>query len=152
MPTTVRKTQAPTKKKTANGAVDITAAHSKSVPSIDRTLGGSGTSQVQFDVRAYCQRYGLKQELIPRMTSFGLRTVAEWAAGKALKGAAVLKVSELKRLTSALENLAEPASIGAWLQTPNPAFEGSTPAQLIERGESDRLWRMVHLLESGQPG
>jgi hypothetical protein len=26
-----------------------------------------------------------------------------------------------------------------WLDTPNPAFEGSTPLQVIERGESGRL-------------
>jgi hypothetical protein len=105
-----------------------------------------------FDVGGFCKKYAVKRDLISRMTSYAPRTVAEWAAGKPIKGAAVLKITELKRLTNALERLVKPASIGPWLQTPNEAFGGSTPAQLVERGESDRLWRMIHLLESGQPG
>jgi len=38
-----------------------------------------------------------------------------------------------------------------WLEKPNSAFDGSTPLQVIERGETDRLWRTVHELESGEP-
>lgn len=106
----------------------------------------------KFDVATFCKRYSIKRDLVSRMTSYAPRTVAAWAAGEPLKGAAIQKVTELQRLTTALEQLVEPASIGPWLQTPNPAFEGSTPAQLVERGESDRLWRMIHLLESGQQG
>jgi hypothetical protein len=41
--------------------------------------------------------------------------------------------------------------IGPWLKDPNPAFDGSTPLQVIERGETDRIWRMVYELESGEP-
>ncbi len=33
----------------------------------------------------------------------------------------------------------------------NPAFDGSTPPQVIERGETDRIWRRVYELESGEP-
>lgn len=43
------------------------------------------------------------------------------------------------------------AEVTAWLETPNEAFEGSTPLQVIERGESDRLWRMIYFLRSGEP-
>lgn len=41
--------------------------------------------------------------------------------------------------------------VTAWLETPNEAFDGSTPLQVIERGESDRLWRMIYFLRSGEP-
>lgn len=106
----------------------------------------------KFDVVTFCKKYGMKRELVSRMTSYAPRTVAAWAAGKPIKGAAIQKVTELQRLTGALEELVETEAIGPWFQTPNPAFDGSTPAQLVERGESDRLWRMIHILESGQPG
>jgi hypothetical protein len=106
----------------------------------------------KFDVAAFCKKYGIKRDLVSRMTSYAPRTVAAWAAGEPIKGAAIQKVTELQRLTTALEQLVEPEAIGPWFQTPNSRFEGSTPAQLVERGESDRLWRMIHLLESGQPG
>jgi hypothetical protein len=33
--------------------------------------------------------------------------------------------------------------LGAWLRTPNPAFEGQTPIQVIERAQSNRIWRMI---------
>lgn len=106
----------------------------------------------QFDVAAFCEQYSFKRDTISRMTSYTPRTVAAWATGTPLKGAAVQKVTELKRLTKALEQLVEPSSIGPWFMEPNASFNGSTPAQLVERGEADRIWRMIHLLESGQPG
>jgi hypothetical protein len=52
-------------------------------------------------------------------------------------------LSEVTRLFSALAKVVPAHQIGGWLEAPNPAFEGSTPLQVIERGESDRLWRMV---------
>lgn len=51
----------------------------------------------------------------------------------------------------ALAEIIEPSAMGPWLRTSNSAFEGSTPIQLFERGECDRLWRMIHDLNSGQP-
>ena len=39
-----------------------------------------------------------------------------------------------------------------WLNELNTAFEESSPAGLTERGQSDRLWRMLYHLESGEPG
>jgi hypothetical protein len=45
----------------------------------------------------------------------------------------------------------DPESIASWLETPNPAFDGLTPLEVIERGQIDRIWRMVFELESGVP-
>ena len=60
---------------------------------------------------------------------------------------------ELNRLLDDLAvRVMPPAQVDQWLKSPNPAFDGSTPLQLMERGELDRIWRMVHELESGQPG
>jgi len=35
---------------------------------------------------------------------------------------------------------------------PNRAFGDLTPLEVIERGQIDRLWRMIFFLESGVPG
>jgi hypothetical protein len=40
--------------------------------------------------------------------------------------------------------------IAEWLSIPNPAFEDLKPIEVIERGESDRLWRMIYYLEAGE--
>jgi hypothetical protein len=61
-------------------------------------------------------------------------------------------LTELNRLFSALSELINKEAIGPWLKQPNSAFDGSTPLQVIECGESDRVWRMVSELESGAPG
>jgi hypothetical protein len=42
--------------------------------------------------------------------------------------------------------------MGPRLKQLNSAFDGSTAIQVIERGKSDRSWRMVSELESGEPG
>ena len=59
--------------------------------------------------------------------------------------------AETQRLLTALGNLVDPDTIPVWLQTPNDAFGGLKPLEVVERGETDRLWRMVFFLESGVP-
>ncbi len=44
-------------------------------------------------------------------------------------------MTELERLFEALSKLVDAKRIGTWLNRSNPAFEGSTPLQIIERGE-----------------
>ena len=56
---------------------------------------------------------------------------------------------DLSRLFAALEELVPTSQIGSWLETSDPAFEGSTPVQVIERDESDRIWRMIWELRGG---
>lgn len=58
---------------------------------------------------------------------------------------------ELKLLISALAEVMKRASIGPWLQTPNPAFDGLKPQEVIDRGEIDRIWAMIYDLRSGTP-
>ena len=104
-----------------------------------------------LSLQSLCQRYSVKRGLLPRLTGFSLRAVANWSRGHAPSAPALKKLTELKRLFEALARLVDPKDIGPWLLQPNPAFDGSTPLQVIERGESDRLWRMIYELESGQP-
>jgi hypothetical protein len=79
-------------------------------------------------------------------------TVGTWLAGDPPNRANQRSVSEMFRLFEALAEVVPAAQIGPWLESPNPAFEGSTPIQVIERGESDRLWRMVWELRIGNSG
>jgi hypothetical protein len=58
----------------------------------------------------------------------------------------------MSRLFKALAEVVPASQIGPWLDIPNPAFEGSTPLQVVERGESDRLWRMICELRMGNSG
>ena len=104
-----------------------------------------------FRVQEICATYGMPRQALPRLSGFSQRAVDSWAAGKTPSAPAAKRLTELKRLFAALARLVEPSSIGPWLNQPNAAFDGSTPLQVIERGEGDRLWRMIYQLESGQP-
>jgi len=95
-------------------------------------------------------RYGFTQPEIGLISGYAPRSIANWLKGTRPTPAARQKFVELRRLFTALEGLVEdPAEVKNWLNEPNTAFEGSTPRQVIERGESDRLWHMIHFIESG---
>jgi transcriptional regulator with XRE-family HTH domain len=106
----------------------------------------------RFDVSSFCGTFRLRQEAVARLTGYSSRAIADWASGKPLSQSSAQRVTEIERLCEALAKVVKAESIGRWLQTPNDAFDGSTPLQAIERGEVDRLWRMIYRLESGEPG
>jgi len=106
----------------------------------------------KFDVTSFCNRFRLKQDAVVRLTGYSSRAVAGWASGKPLSRSSAQRVAEIERLCDALGKIVKPENIGRWLQIPSEAFDGSTPLQVIERGEVDRLWRMIYCLESGEPG
>ena len=54
-------------------------------------------------------------------------------------------------LTNALAEVMKEESLGKWLQTPNPAFDGLKPLEVIDRGQTERLWSMIYFLRSGVP-
>ncbi|HEY5912552.1 MAG TPA: helix-turn-helix transcriptional regulator [Verrucomicrobiae bacterium] len=103
------------------------------------------------DVRELCERYGLKREELGRLTGFSLRALAEWANGQLPSQPARRRLKEIRRLLDALSEIVQRERIPEWLRRPNPTFAPLTPMQVIELGEIDRLWAMVHDLASGQP-
>ena len=58
---------------------------------------------------------------------------------------------EANRLCRALSSVIRPDALGPWLDAPNPAFGGLKPLELIERGETGRLWQMLFDLRGGNP-
>ena len=126
-----------------------------------RTLQKAGVSDilqaisrrglVGTSVKDLTNRYGVSYDTLTRMTGFSLRAVSNWSQGSKPSSSTARRLTEIKRLFGALERLVSPEAIGPWLKEPNPAFDGSTPLQVIERGETDRIWRMVYELESGEP-
>ncbi len=97
-------------------------------------------------------RYGLSREKFGRLSGFSVRGLANWESGVQEPGEqARLRLAELDRLQRALARVVSQEALGNWLDTPNPAFDGLKPLEVIERGQVDRLWQMVFLVESGVP-
>jgi len=103
----------------------------------------------EFSVPATRRKLGLSQEELARVTGYSTRAIAGWEAGQPLRDAARQKLIEADRLGEALAKIVSSEKLGQWLRAPNSAFQGQTPLQLMERGESDRLWRMIFQIDAG---
>src|SRR5262245_28252294 len=100
----------------------------------------------------YRTTFKMPQPIVVRLTGFSPRSVAKWSEGVRPSPKQEKALAETDRLLDGLSRVMKPEEIGRWLKSPNPAFDGSTPLQIVERGEIDRIWRMLFDLESGQPG
>jgi hypothetical protein len=54
-------------------------------------------------------------------------------------------------IRSRLERLIEPEFIDSWLNSPNTGFKGKKPIELIIDGDTNSIYRMLYVLESGEP-
>lgn len=111
----------------------------------DPTISGELLSRLRHEM-------GLNRADFARMVGLSERSVAAWEGGADLKESSLRTIVEIGRLYAKLgQSFASPEQLAAWLKTPNKAFGGSQPLQVIERGEIDRIWRMIYFLESGSP-
>ena len=69
---------------------------------------------------------------------------------KPLTESARKRMVEMQRLQQELAQVLDPTSLGRWLATPAPEFQGLKPLEVIERGEIDRIWQMIFRRKAGQ--
>jgi DNA-binding transcriptional regulator YiaG len=98
------------------------------------------------DLRKWLQ---LKQSVFARLIPVSVRSLATLESGTPPTDVVARRLVELQRLTKALAEVMKTESLGTWLQTPNEAFDGLKPIEVIDRGEIDRLWSMIYFLRSG---
>lgn len=133
-------------KKSGKKAVTARWAVKNSISPVFKPQSESVTS-----VRDMRAQLGLTQNLFARLSGLSVRTIADWESGKTPAAAKAQRLTEIQRLQRALSGVMRQDYIGPWLQTPNEAFSGLKPIEVIERGEVDRIWRMIYELESGIP-
>jgi DNA-binding transcriptional regulator YiaG len=138
------------KKKTAKKKA-YTKAAARPLKVAFKAKAAAAFSGRSLNVRDIRQSLGLTRSVFSRLSHFSERAIADWESGETLSNQSRQRMVELKRLQEALAEVVEPAYVGQWLQAPNDAFEGLKPLEVIERGETDRIWRMIYLLESGVP-
>jgi DNA-binding transcriptional regulator YiaG len=96
-------------------------------------------------------RLKLSREVFARLVPMSTRSLASIEAGKTPAAGVQRKLLEVQRVVEALSEVIAADAIGPWMLAPNDAFDGLKPLEVIERGEVDRLWRMIFLLRSGVP-
>lgn len=91
-------------------------------------------------------------DALARASGFAVRSLSGWKAGRQrASDIAVRRMGELRRLHDALARAMKPEFLPQWLNTPNAAFGELKPIEVIERGQQDRLWRMLFEIQSGMP-
>lgn len=79
------------------------------------------------------------------------RAIVNWEQGEPMSPVYAAKLREIESLCKELQTLMKPKQIGPWLLTEMEEFENRTPADLIARGETGRLWSSIFYLKSGMP-
>ena len=95
------------------------------------------------------RKLGLTRKVFSRLTGYSERAIANWEGGGKPDDPGLRRIKETERFQERLAEIVEPGAIPEWLDTPNQAFDGLKPLEVIERGEIDRLWNMIFYLESG---
>jgi DNA-binding transcriptional regulator YiaG len=108
-----------------------------------------GKTKDRIAVKTLRQELGLNRRLFARLTAASERAVADWENDRPISPVNQKSLRESERLCRALMKIMQPDHVGLWLDTPNEAFSGLKPLDLIERGEMDRLWRMIFEVQSG---
>src|SRR4051794_20367979 len=106
------------------------------------------SARIVADVRA---GLGVTRELFARLTGFSVRAITGWEAGRPISEPGLRRVKEMERLRAALAEGMREEFIPQWLETPCEGLGGLKPVEVLERGEADRLWRVVLLIGSGMP-
>jgi DNA-binding transcriptional regulator YiaG len=94
---------------------------------------------------------GVTRELFARLTGFSVRAITDWEAGRPISEAGLRRVKEMERLRAALAEGLRGEFIRQWLETPCDGLGGLKPVEVLERGETDRLWKVVLMIGSGMP-
>jgi len=105
---------------------------------------GSGTA-----LYSWRRSIGLNRGTFARLANFSERTLATYEKHKQLPPPIRPQVNEAVRLVKALLEIIPLNELPVWLQTPNPGFGGQKPWTLIQKGERDLIWEMIHQTRQG---
>lgn len=87
-----------------------------------------------------------------RLLGFSERSLSDWESGRQVPGEPALRLlRQMERVHRSASEVMEPGYVRQWFLAPSDAFGGLKPIELIERGEIDRVWRVLFAIESGTP-
>jgi hypothetical protein len=114
--------------------------------------GGSGSAVGAVTPQKVQAAWGMKTNAFSRLTGFSQRKLAQIKSGAPMTSATKQRLAELDRLRTELSKVVKADALARWMEAPNDSFGGLKPLEVVERGETDRLWRMCYQLASGEPG
>ena len=83
---------------------------------------------------------GWSRNQLARIMNASERAIVNWEQGDPISPVYAGKLREIQSIYNELKQLMKPSEIGSWLLAEMEEFEGRTPADLISKGETGRLW------------
>jgi hypothetical protein len=95
---------------------------------------------------------GMNYDMLAKALSVSRRSISGWLSGQEPERINQVRIKEFGRLVAELRGIIKPEKLKTWWSQPVENFGGSTPLQVLERGETDRLWRMIWEIREGNSG
>ena len=111
-----------------------------------RVVTAKGESKLELR-----DKLGMAREPFSRLVNVSPRAIADVELKQKKVDKLQRNYVEVQRICNSLSEVVTPEALGEWFVTPNDAFSGSKPIEVIERGEIDRLWEMYYRLSAGAP-
>src|SRR5438128_682014 len=94
---------------------------------------------------------GWSRNQLARVMNASDRAIVNWEHGDPISPIYAAKLREIESICNELKQLMKPEEIGSWLLAEMDEFEARSPADLISKGETGRLWASLFYLRSGMP-
>jgi DNA-binding transcriptional regulator YiaG len=94
---------------------------------------------------------GWSRVQLARVMNASDRALVNWEAGDPISPVYAAKLREIQSVYNELKQLMKPAEIGSWLLAEMDEFGGHSPADLISKGETGRVWASLFYFRSGMP-
>jgi hypothetical protein len=113
----------------------------------------TGVSQhIAEQLPALAKEAGMNYDMLAKALSVSRRSISGWLSGQEPERINRVRINEFGRLVAELRSIIKPENLKTWWYQPVESFGGSTPLQVLERGETDRLWRMIWEIREGNGG
>ncbi len=103
-------------------------------------------------IKTLQEGFALNQlELATQLLRCAPRSLLLWNQGAVPNESVLIRLEELSRLYKALAELMPENEVGPWMKRTNDYLEPLTPLEVINRGQIDRLWHIIHNVGTGMP-
>ena len=118
----------------------------------DRFMSAGSLGHIGEQLLRLATDAGMNYDMLARALSVSRRSISGWLSGREPERINRVRINEFGRLVAELCTIIKPEKLKSWWNQPVANFGGSTPLQVLERGETDRLWRMIWEIREGNSG
>ena len=115
-------------------------------------MGAAPLGHISKQLALLASEAGMNYDMLAKALSVSRRSISGWLSGREPERINRVRINEFGRLVAELSTIIKPEKLKSWWNQPIANLAGSTPLQVLERGETDRIWRMIWKIRNGNSG